>query len=70
MNGKMIDADELRSELGIAAECENCPRYNADGITTIQKCKGHLMWMCKAIRACEDRGMMKGSEQLRWLNGQ
>ena len=54
MSGITINADELRRELGVAAECVNCPRYNADGITTTEKYKGHLMWMCKAIRKCEE----------------
>lgn len=42
------DAELLMKDLRIAESCDQCERYDGH-------CKGHLSWLCRAIRKQMER---------------
>ena len=55
-----INAERLVERLNIALDCETCLRYT--GLTGIDKCKGHLTWLCRAINELIERTNRNGEK--------
>lgn len=55
-----ISTKELTKRLNIALNCGNCPRYT--GLTGMDRCKGHLTWLCGAINELIERTNRNGEK--------
>ncbi len=55
-----INAEQLTERLNISLDCDTCPRYT--GLTGIDKCKGHLSWLCRAINEIIERTNRNGEK--------
>ena len=49
----LIDSEKLRKRAKIGKRCEDCPRFRPNGENMLDRCKGHLMWLCSAINEAE-----------------
>lgn len=54
-----INVDDLLKRLNIALECKKCPRYTG-AYSAMDKCKGHLNWLCRAIKEVLERNENNG----------
>lgn len=50
---KKVDVNKLTERLNIGLECATCPRYT--GYRGMDKCRGHLTWLCGAINELVER---------------
>lgn len=48
-----VDAEHLTKRLNIGLQCETCPRFT--GLSGMDKCRGHLQWLCGAINELIER---------------
>ena len=54
-----VNVEELLKRLNIALECKQCPRYTG-AYSANDKCKGHLVWLCGAIKEVLERNGNNG----------